>query len=267
MNKFEEQLDSVDASVFTGDALEYEDNRAILSLYLDRWGRAINHSNTNPKQGGNKPMKELFELFKRGVEALEKIAEQGLTAIAGTGIQTQAPGSSMPPDYDSLSPEAIKSMCEARGIEIPKGVRTATLIKKLQARDEADAAMQNPVPDAEEAAEEANSGLNESLDTTGSEELDMDDPFDGIDASAEGVWTTEEVRATLQHWWSDQIGVDKSHKEYPVRMKAATGKLMGLIQPYGCKSMQALDEKTGIQIMKDHANLREIYETRVKGEV
>jgi len=41
MNEFTELLDRVDASVFSGDALEYPKNRQELLWYCERWLRKL----------------------------------------------------------------------------------------------------------------------------------------------------------------------------------------------------------------------------------
>ena len=38
---FEDLCDEVDAAVFTGDSLEFEENRELLHTYLSRWKRHL----------------------------------------------------------------------------------------------------------------------------------------------------------------------------------------------------------------------------------
>lgn len=40
-NTFEKQIDTVDAAIFTGDALEYKANRDFLADHLQRWRREL----------------------------------------------------------------------------------------------------------------------------------------------------------------------------------------------------------------------------------
>ena len=41
MDFFEQECDALDASVFSGDALQFADKRAMLKSFCERWLRAI----------------------------------------------------------------------------------------------------------------------------------------------------------------------------------------------------------------------------------
>ena len=53
MNNFEEICDTLDAAIFTGDVLMSEENRKILTEYLDRWVGELKRA-----EDFNKQMKE-----------------------------------------------------------------------------------------------------------------------------------------------------------------------------------------------------------------
>jgi len=53
-NNFEEMLDTIDASIFSGDSLECKDNRELLKHFIDRWSRELATFKEEDNQDGRR---------------------------------------------------------------------------------------------------------------------------------------------------------------------------------------------------------------------
>lgn len=246
---------------------------------------------------------KLVSLLERSVIALEAIAANGKTGwVSGELVTVKAPAMSGKTDLSTgLGYEAIASgpggdavirqMCADRGIEVPPRTRTTTLIQKLKVRDEADKALKDaanealveeiPPLDIDNSLEASMSASNNDVQDKGGvfpepekDESPADtseipeDPFQTLDPfQAAAVYTGEEFRATIRHWYSDRIGVASNHPEYRKKCGEATVLLNELIKKYGQSNLQSIPEDVIQKIMTGEAELVKIYETRVKGSV
>ena len=248
---------------------------------------------------------KLVSLFERAVVALEAIAANGTILAAAepsTGggknfIATEAiKASAESLDYDAIASgpggdAIIRQMCADRGIEVPPRTRTTTLVQKLKVRDEADKAMKDAANEAlveeippleidnslEASVSESNSDVQDKGGVFPEPEKDEspadtseipEDPFKSLDPfQAATVYTPEEFRATIRHWYSDRIGVASNHPEYRKKCGEATAMLNALIGTYGQTNLQAIPEDAIQKIMSGEPDLVKIYETRVKGSV
>lgn len=242
-------------------------------------------------------LEKLISLFERAVVALEAIAANG----SSRACKTEATSAPKPVETGSLDYEAIASgpggdaiirqMCADRGIEVPPRTRTTTLIQKLKVRDEADKALKDAANEAlveeippleidnslEASMSESNNDVQDKGGVFPEPEKDEspadtseipEDPFNTLDPfQAAAVYTAEEFRATVRHWYSDRIGVASNHPEYRKKCGEATAMLNALIGTYGQTNLQAIPEDAIQKIMSGEPDLVKIYETRVKGSV
>ena len=238
---------------------------------------------------------KLVSLFERAVIALETIAANGSSRACKTEA-TSAPNplETCPMDYEAIASgpggdAIIRQMCADRGIEVPPRTRTTTLIQKLKVRDEADKALKDaanealveeiPPLDIDNSLEASMSASNNDVQDKGGvfpepekDESPADtseipeDPFKSLDLfQAATVYTPEEVRACLQHWYSDLIAVPTNNPEFRKKAGEATVKLMELLKKYGQSNPKAIPEDVCQILMSGEPDLVKIYETRVKG--
>lgn len=240
---------------------------------------------------------KLVSLFERAVIALEAIAANGSPrACKAEATSAPKPMETGSMDYDAIAAgpggdAIIRQMCADRGIEVPPRTRTTTLVQKLKVRDEADKALKDAANEAlveeippleidnslEASMSESNNDVQDKGGVFPEPEKDEspadtseipEDPFKSLDPfQAATVYTGEEFRATIRHWYSDRIGVASNHPEYRKKCGEATAMLNALIGKYGQTNLQAIPEDAIQKIMSGEADLVKIYETRVKGSV
>ncbi len=146
-------------------------------------------------------IEKLMNLFERFVVAIEDIADTlarqeitGHPMMAGTPAQTVSESVeesiSDKPDYASMNRETLVALCEQRNIEVPKGTKTTTLVKKLKSWD----AVQTSTLKAETEKED----LGPAFPSEVEEEAN---PFEQSESEAAEELTHEVMFAALQDYY------------------------------------------------------------------